>query len=93
MKFDEHTVDAKADDKGNWKVMLPAIKADGKAHAMTIKGKKEIIERLKQLAGKSKEVFIATDPDREGEAIAYHLAGEVACQLRGGLLVGGPAVA
>jgi DNA topoisomerase-1 len=43
----------------------------------TIKGKKEIIDKLKALAAKSKDVFIATDPDREGEAIAYHLAGEV----------------
>jgi DNA topoisomerase-1 len=43
----------------------------------TIKGKKDIIDKLKALAAKSKEVFIATDPDREGEAIAYHLAGEV----------------
>ncbi len=47
-------------------------------HYTTIKGKKEIIDKLKALAAKSKEVFIATDPDREGEAIAYHLAGEVA---------------
>ncbi len=47
-------------------------------HYMTIKGKKEIIDRLKSLAAKSKEIFLATDPDREGEAIAYHLANEVA---------------
>ena len=46
-------------------------------HYMTIKGKKEIIDKLKALAAKSKEIFLATDPDREGEAIAYHLAGEV----------------
>ena len=48
------------------------------AHYITVKGKKDIIDKLKTLAGKSKEVFIATDPDREGEAIAYHLATEVA---------------
>ncbi|HWF44471.1 MAG TPA: type I DNA topoisomerase [Candidatus Kapabacteria bacterium] len=46
-------------------------------HYTTVKGKKDIIDKLKTLAGKSKEVFIATDPDREGEAIAYHLANEV----------------
>ncbi len=43
----------------------------------TVKGKKDIIDRLKKLAGTAKEVFLATDPDREGEAIAYHLAGIV----------------
>jgi DNA topoisomerase I len=46
-------------------------------HYMTIKGKKDIIDKLKSLAAKSKEIFLATDPDREGEAIAYHLAGIV----------------
>ncbi len=33
----------KADDKGNWKVMLPAMKADGKSHKLTISGKNEIV--------------------------------------------------
>src|SRR5216110_2861239 len=46
-------------------------------HYITVKGKKNIIDKLKTLAAKSKEVFLATDPDREGEAIAFHLAGEV----------------
>jgi len=46
-------------------------------HYMTVKGKKDIIDRLKKLAASSKEIFLATDPDREGEAIAYHLANEV----------------
>lgn len=43
----------------------------------TIKGKADIIKRLKQLAEKSAKVMIATDPDREGEAIAWHLAEEI----------------
>lgn len=47
------------------------------AQYTTVKGKKDIIDKLKTLAAKCKEVFIATDPDREGEAIAYHLAKEV----------------
>jgi DNA topoisomerase I len=44
---------------------------------ITVKGKKEILDKLKQLASKAKEVMIATDPDREGEAIAYHIAREI----------------
>jgi sialate O-acetylesterase len=36
------SVSTKADDKGNWKVSLPAMKADGKAHTVTITGKNKI---------------------------------------------------
>ncbi|MDD9867870.1 MAG: type I DNA topoisomerase [Candidatus Campbellbacteria bacterium] len=35
--------------------------------------KKEVIERLSKLNKKATEVFFATDPDREGEAIAWHI--------------------
>jgi DNA topoisomerase I len=35
--------------------------------------KKEIVRELKQLARKNEEVFLATDPDREGESISWHL--------------------
>ena len=38
-----------------------------------IKGKEEIIGELKKAAKKSGKVFLATDPDREGEAISWHL--------------------
>lgn len=41
---------------------------------VTIRGKGEIIKKIKNLAGKSKNIFIATDPDREGEAIAQDIA-------------------
>ncbi len=41
---------------------------------VTIKGKNEVIKKLVDLAGKTDRVFIATDPDREGEAIAWHIA-------------------
>ena len=37
-------------------------------------GKKDIIARLQKMADDSDEVLLATDPDREGEAIAWHLA-------------------
>ena len=38
-----------------------------------IKGKEDIIDELKKAAKKSACVFLATDPDREGEAISWHL--------------------
>ena len=41
---------------------------------ITIRGKGPIIKSLKSEAKKSKKVFLATDPDREGEAISWHLA-------------------
>ncbi len=37
-------------------------------------GKEKVVEQLKKLAAKAGEVYLAPDPDREGEAIAYHLA-------------------
>ncbi|MBI4429539.1 MAG: type I DNA topoisomerase [Ignavibacteriales bacterium] len=43
----------------------------------TIEGKEEVIERLRGKAAKAKHVYIATDPDREGEAIAAHIADEI----------------
>ena len=39
-----------------------------------IKGKEEVIDDLKKAVKKSDKVFLATDPDREGEAISWHLA-------------------
>src|SRR6202048_2758966 len=42
-----------------------------------IPGKEKTIADLKSAAKDSKEVFIATDPDREGEAIAWHVAEEI----------------
>lgn len=39
--------------------------------------KKAVVKELKALAKKSKTVFLASDPDREGEAIAWHLAQEL----------------
>ncbi len=39
-----------------------------------IKGKEDLIKKLKAAAKKSDSVLLATDPDREGEAISWHLA-------------------
>lgn len=41
---------------------------------ITIRGKGELIDKLKKAAKKSDKVYLATDPDREGEAISWHLA-------------------
>ena len=40
---------------------------------INIRGKGDLIKSLKAEAKKAKKVFLATDPDREGEAIAWHL--------------------
>ena len=37
-------------------------------------GKEKVVEQLKKLAAKADEIYLAPDPDREGEAIAAHLA-------------------
>lgn len=43
-----------------------------------IQGKEEIVKKLKDVAESAKTVYIATDPDREGEAIAADIAEEIA---------------
>ncbi|GAA3769528.1 type I DNA topoisomerase [Terriglobus aquaticus] len=41
-------------------------------------GKEKLVDRLKKLAAKADAVYLAPDPDREGEAIAYHLKLQIA---------------
>ncbi|MCL4515970.1 MAG: type I DNA topoisomerase [Firmicutes bacterium] len=41
---------------------------------ITIRGKGPIVKELREAAKKVKKVYLATDPDREGEAISWHLA-------------------
>lgn len=41
---------------------------------ITIRGKGELLSKLKKAAKKADKVYLATDPDREGEAISWHLA-------------------
>ena len=41
---------------------------------ITIRGKGELITKLKKAAKKADKIYLATDPDREGEAISWHLA-------------------
>ncbi len=41
---------------------------------ISIRGKGDTIKKLKQAASKATNIYLAADPDREGEAIAFHLA-------------------
>ena len=50
------------------------VKNDFKPKYEIIKGKEKLVQELKTMAEKSDYVFLATDPDREGEAISWHLA-------------------
>lgn len=45
-----------------------------KPRYITIRGKGQVLKDLKSAAKKAKKVYLAADPDREGEAIAWHLA-------------------
>ena len=53
------------------------IKNDFAPKYVTVRGKNDLIKKLKELSKDAEEVLIATDPDREGEAIAWHIAEEV----------------
>ena len=50
------------------------IEKDFEPEYINIRGKGELIKKLKKEAINAKQVYLATDPDREGEAIAWHLA-------------------
>jgi DNA topoisomerase I len=45
-------------------------------------GKEKVVERLKKLASKADMVYLAPDPDREGEAIAAHLSIQLLPMMR-----------
>jgi len=49
------------------------VENDFKADYIPMKGKKSVIDELKREAKKADHVYLATDPDREGEAISWHL--------------------
>ena len=50
------------------------ITKDFSPQYVTIKGKAKIISDLKKAASKADDIYLAPDPDREGEAIAWHIA-------------------
>ena len=47
---------------------------DYEPHYITIRGKGELVAALRKAARKADKVYLATDPDREGEAISWHLS-------------------
>jgi DNA topoisomerase-1 len=51
-----------------------SIEQGFKPQYIKIRGKEKIIKHLKSAAAKADKIYLATDPDREGEAIAYHIA-------------------
>jgi DNA topoisomerase-1 len=50
------------------------VENDFEPEYINIRGKGDLIKSLKKDAKNSKKIYLATDPDREGEAIAWHLA-------------------
>lgn len=59
------------------------IEHDFEPRYVTIRGKAGVIKDLQKQAAKADSIYIATDPDREGEAIAWHIARELDKQLNG----------
>lgn len=60
--FDEKTLEP------NW-----IVSNSKKANFKSEKTKKDIINEIKEVASKAEKIYLATDPDREGEAIAWHV--------------------
>lgn len=50
------------------------VEHDFKPQYIDMKGKEDVIKQLKSHAKKAGRVYLATDPDREGEAISWHIA-------------------
>ncbi|NLW48045.1 MAG: type I DNA topoisomerase [Firmicutes bacterium] len=55
------------------------VKNGFKPKYIKIRGKAKLINELKESANKADAVYLATDPDREGEAISWHLANVLDC--------------
>ena len=53
------------------------VEKDFAAKFVVIEGKEDIVKKIKEKSAKASEVILATDPDREGEAIAAHIAEEI----------------
>lgn len=57
----------------NPKILSIDVEKDYKPHYEELKDKKHIIKELRSLSEKAGQILLAPDPDREGEAIAFHL--------------------
>jgi len=53
------------------------IEKDFKPDYIVIRGKKKYLNQLEKAANKAEKVYLASDPDREGEAIAWHIANKL----------------
>ena len=49
------------------------VEHDFEPKYITIRGKGELLAKLRKAAKKADKIYLATDPDREGEAISWHL--------------------
>ncbi len=56
------------------KTLAVNVKENFEPHYETIPTQKETVKKLKEEAAKAEEILLATDPDREGEAISWHVA-------------------
>ncbi len=57
------------------------VENDFKPNYVVSKDKKDTVKELKSLVSKADKVYLATDPDREGEAISWHLANELGLDI------------
>src|SRR5262249_32791210 len=53
------------------------IDNDFQPEYVVIEGKKKVLAEIKKVAGEVQKIYLAPDPDREGEAIAWHIAEEI----------------
>ncbi|MGB9605012.1 MAG: type I DNA topoisomerase, partial [Bryobacteraceae bacterium] len=60
------------------------IEHDFKPTYVLIEGKQKLLQEIKQAAKKADRIYLAADPDREGEAICYHLQQELESKRNGG---------
>ena len=58
------------------------VKNDFEPKYAVIKGKEKLVKELQDDAKKYDNIYLATDPDREGEAIAWHLATVMGLDLK-----------